>query len=325
MKYIYTAIIFLVLLTSSFAQTKNTTDFATINVDSAYSLIQANYLNPDFIILDVRQISEYNTKHIENGVELNYYASNFNDILDTLIKDKTYLIHCLSGGRSTNAFNSMQTMGFSNLYNMAGGINGWINAGYPITTDVKPIIVTISDTIIKFNNTIINETDTLQIKLTNFGNDTLKFLNITDISTSEFSINFDSTKTLTGFMDYSFNVIYSPTDIINDSIVLKIESNGGVLQYVLKGNSLNTDVLALTNTRINIFPNPTNQYLSIEFSKITENININVKDILGRSIISNKYEDSRNVIFEMPKKTGVYFVEILSKEKVLAVKKIIKL
>ena len=325
MKKIYTTIIFSIILISSFAQNKSTNVFATINADSAYSLIQANYLNPNFIILDVRQISEYNTKHIENGVELNYYASNFNDILDTLIKDKTYLIHCASGSRSTNTFNSMQTMGFTNLYNMSGGINGWETDGYPVTTAVAPIIVTISDTIIEFTNTIINETDTLQIKFTNFGNDTLKFTNITDISSSEFSINFDSTRTLTGFMDYSFNVIYSPTDIVNDSIVLKVESNGGILQYVLKGNSINTALPELADTKINVFPNPTNQYLTIEFSKITEDIRINVKNMLGKNIISNKYEYSENIILEMPKKTGIYFVEVLSKEKNLIVKKIIKI
>ena len=325
MRNLYIVILFVIVTISSYSQNKSTNVFATINADSAYSLIQVNYLNPDFIILDVRQISEYNTKHIENGVELNYYASNFNDVLDTLIKDKTYLIHCASGSRSTNTFNTMQTMGFTNLYNMSGGINGWESDGYPVTTDVAPIIVTISDTLIEFNNTIIFETDTQQIKFTNFGNDTLKFINITDISTSGFSINFDSTRTFTGFMDYSFNVIYSPNDLINDSIVFEIESNGGILQYVLKGNSVNTNVFELSETRINVFPNPTNQYLSIEFSKITENITINVKDMLGRNVNSHKYDISKNITFEMPKKTGVYFVEILLNNKLISTKRIIRL
>ena len=45
--------------------------------------------------------------------------------LDSLNKNKTYLIYCYSGRRSALAANYLKEKGFTQLFNMAGGIKDW--------------------------------------------------------------------------------------------------------------------------------------------------------------------------------------------------------
>lgn len=300
---------------------KNTQIFETISVTSADTLIAANYLNPNFIILDIRSISEYNIKHIENGVELNYYNSDFLSSLDTLIKDKIYLLHCASGGRSGSAFNSMKTMGFTEVYNLSGGINAWQSAGFPVVTSVSPIILSVSDTTVIFTNTEINTIDTIELKLTNYGNDTLKFLNITDLSGTEFTTNFNLHDSLTGLMDYSFNIFYSPTDLLDDSTIFTIETNGGTLQYVLKAHAITTSIVDINTNNITIFPNPSTGIFNIR--------NKNAKQIeilnLNGQVIKYKKINSENYSFDLSnQKKGVYFVRLTTNNNTFVRKLIIK-
>jgi len=42
-----------------------------------------------------------------------------------LDKTKKYYVYCRSGGRSGQACNIMQQMGFGNTYNLIGGIMEW--------------------------------------------------------------------------------------------------------------------------------------------------------------------------------------------------------
>jgi rhodanese-related sulfurtransferase len=106
--------------------------FTNTSADEAYTLIQNNKSNPDFVILDVRTPSEYASGHIENAVNLDYYADDFEEELNALDKDKAYLIYCRSGNRSAAVMKIMNNLGFTRVYNMQGGINAWINNGYPV-------------------------------------------------------------------------------------------------------------------------------------------------------------------------------------------------
>jgi len=105
-----------------------------ISVIQADSLISANSLNEDFIIIDVRTSGEYVTGHIENAINIDYYGNDFADNIRELDKEKKYMVYCHSGGRSEGAFNQMNASGFSEVYNMLGGITQWKNQGYPVVT-----------------------------------------------------------------------------------------------------------------------------------------------------------------------------------------------
>lgn len=103
-----------------------------VTAKGALKVIEANKNNPDFVILDVRTPEEFSRGHLENAVNINYYANNFQKDLAKLDKTKTYLIYCLSGSRSGKALNSMKQLGFARVYNISGGILQWQKEGYRI-------------------------------------------------------------------------------------------------------------------------------------------------------------------------------------------------
>ena len=102
-----------------------------ITPQEAYSLIQENKDNPDFIILDVRTAREFAGGHIEGAVNLDYNAPNFKDDLNGLDKTKMYLVYCRTGRRSKGAFDMMKALEFQGVYHMLGGIVGWTSEGLP--------------------------------------------------------------------------------------------------------------------------------------------------------------------------------------------------
>jgi rhodanese-related sulfurtransferase len=103
-----------------------------ITTKEAFDLIQNNSENPDFVILDVRTLDEYNSGHIENASMLDFYNESFRDDLDQLDKNDTYVVYCRSGNRSRSATDIMVELGFKDVYNMLGGIVQWNKDGYKI-------------------------------------------------------------------------------------------------------------------------------------------------------------------------------------------------
>ena len=102
-----------------------------ITPPGAFTLIQDNEDNPDFVILDVRTQEEFAGGYMEDAINLDYYSETFRDGLNKLDKDKKYLIYCRSGGRSGNALNIMVELDFIEVYNMSGGIIIWDAEGLP--------------------------------------------------------------------------------------------------------------------------------------------------------------------------------------------------
>ncbi len=81
----------------------------------------------DVIILDVRTPQEYNTGYIPGAklVPLQYLPY----IAGQLNKNQKILVYCRSGSRSMQACIYLSKLGFTNVYNMQGGIIAWKNAG----------------------------------------------------------------------------------------------------------------------------------------------------------------------------------------------------
>lgn len=103
--------------------TKTTTK--DITPQEAFTLIQKNQNNPDFVIIDVRTPEEFGGEHIEQATNIDFYSETFRDTLNALDKNKTYLIYCQVGGRSSSALDIMAELNFKEVYNILGGINQW--------------------------------------------------------------------------------------------------------------------------------------------------------------------------------------------------------
>lgn len=135
--------------------------YENINVTQAQMLIEQNADNAIFTILDVRTPGEYNAAHLEGAYMRNFYDNDFMQQLDSLNKDRIYLIYCQSGNRSGQAFTMMQSLGFNEVYNMLGGISAWLSAGYPVTDVIPPYIDLTAD--ITTSTHIITTPDDIQI------------------------------------------------------------------------------------------------------------------------------------------------------------------
>lgn len=90
-------------------------------------------MSKDYILLDIRTIDEFNAGHIKGAKEIDYYKTqHFSDFLDSLDKNKKYLIYCHSGRRSGLALEIFKQKGFKNVSDLAGGYNSWLASGLSI-------------------------------------------------------------------------------------------------------------------------------------------------------------------------------------------------
>ena len=103
-----------------------------ITLQEAFTLIEENQDNPDFMIIDVRTPGEFAEGYIENAISLDYHSETFRDELDRLDRDKTYLVYCKVGIRSRKALDIMAELNFSEAYNMMGGMDQWEAEGLPV-------------------------------------------------------------------------------------------------------------------------------------------------------------------------------------------------
>ena len=106
-----------------------------ISAKEAYEIIQKNKNNSNFVIIDVRTPEEYESGHIENAINIDFYSDNFKDELKKLDKNKNYLVYCRSGNRSGSSLEIMEELGFKEAYHISGGISEWKSEGFPIVVD----------------------------------------------------------------------------------------------------------------------------------------------------------------------------------------------
>lgn len=83
------------------------------------------------VIMDVRTQEEVEEGMIPNALHHDIHqAQDFMNALEALDKTKSYFVYCRSGGRSTQACNIMDQMGFENTYNLQGGYSEWAGDVY---------------------------------------------------------------------------------------------------------------------------------------------------------------------------------------------------
>ena len=88
------------------------------------------------VIMDVRTPVEYEMSHITGAVNINVQDESFEDMVAVLDPNKTYIVHCTknpAGGRSSRALETLQRLGFKQLYSLEGGYVAWKDAELPLT------------------------------------------------------------------------------------------------------------------------------------------------------------------------------------------------
>lgn len=78
------------------------------------------------VILDVRTEDEWNEGFIENAINIDIYkGQGFIYEVEELDKSKNFYVYCKAGGRSQQACDIMNQLGFENTYNLVGGFSQW--------------------------------------------------------------------------------------------------------------------------------------------------------------------------------------------------------
>lgn len=80
-------------------------------------------------ILDVRTPQETANGIIKGAFIANFYDADFKTKVATLDKDKPVLVYCAKGGRSADAANVLQSLGFTTVIDMKGGMSQWQSEG----------------------------------------------------------------------------------------------------------------------------------------------------------------------------------------------------
>jgi len=101
--------------------------FTGVNTDEATRLF-----NDDAFVLDVRSAGEFKEGYIGNATNIS--STEIGSKLGLLPADKEtpILVYCLTGARSSRAAGIMAKDGYTNVYNLSGGINAWKAAGLPV-------------------------------------------------------------------------------------------------------------------------------------------------------------------------------------------------
>ena len=83
------------------------------------------------VYLDAREISEYNVSRIENAQWVGYDDFDLSRVED-IDKSKKIVVYCSLGIRSETVAHKLIQEGYTNVYNLYGGIFEWKNADFKV-------------------------------------------------------------------------------------------------------------------------------------------------------------------------------------------------
>jgi len=88
--------------------------------------------NPDAKLIDVREDKEWEAAHAKGATHLG--KGIIERDIETTVPDKSteLILYCGGGYRSALAADALQTMGYTNVYSMAGGWKAWQESGAPV-------------------------------------------------------------------------------------------------------------------------------------------------------------------------------------------------
>lgn len=85
------------------------------------------------VILDSRELKEYNTSHIKDALFVGYDDFNIVTVLEKVKnKNEQIVVYCSVGIRSEDIAEKIKKAGYNNVFNLYGGIFEWKNEKFPV-------------------------------------------------------------------------------------------------------------------------------------------------------------------------------------------------
>lgn len=113
-------------------------DLISVDKDSLDPLEAVKIINhQDALVVDVRPMADFTKGHIIHA--MNFPLSNLLKQLSALekYKERPIIMNCDSGARSAHACKQLRQQGFTQVYNLRGGILAWENANLPVTRKIR--------------------------------------------------------------------------------------------------------------------------------------------------------------------------------------------
>lgn len=128
-KHIVYLLTVMLLLLSSCANNKEN---PAVQVITPEQVVAAMNENENIQLIDVRTPQEFLEGHLKNAQNICVTSDDFEERVKQLDKDKPVYLYCRSGGRSANAAQILEEMGFTEVYDLQGGITNWKDKGLEV-------------------------------------------------------------------------------------------------------------------------------------------------------------------------------------------------
>jgi len=115
----YCAFLLVCSLTLGCAQSKSKpiTEFSQNDINSG-------------ILIDVRTPQEYKSGHLDHAVNIDWFAKDFAERVQTMDKEKPVFVYCKKGGRSSQAARVLDSLGFKKVFDLEGGYDAFMAKEY---------------------------------------------------------------------------------------------------------------------------------------------------------------------------------------------------
>ncbi len=90
----------------------------------------------DAILLDAREVSEFETSHLKSAIHVGYDNFDIETVREKITdKSSVIVVYCSLGVRSEDIAEQLKTAGYTNIYNLFGGIFEWKNNDFIVYND----------------------------------------------------------------------------------------------------------------------------------------------------------------------------------------------
>jgi len=137
----------------------------------------------------------------------------------------------------------------------------------------------------------------------------------TDLTWRSYDYNLDSMNTAHG-LSYTANYVIKFSQYDNYYF------SGGNDGFLFDEISIDqpTSIRKIASDKLVIYPNPATSQLHVNFGKTLDFASIKIKNMLGETISEHEYKNCSTAAIKLDAETGIYFLELTSKEGVQLIK-----